>query len=200
METFSFLQNYQLENERVRLKPLQVEDFEALLPFAIAEPELWKYSLVSAAGAENMRRYIQAATLARQDQKEYPFLVFDKKLNSVAGSTRFYDIQLHHHTVQLGFTWYGKEFQGTGLNRHCKFLMLDFAFGRMGFERVEFRADLRNAKSIQAMKRIGCVQEGVLRRNCADAQGGRRDSIILSILKNEWEDNLRDNLLQQLKS
>lgn len=198
MESFRFMENYQLEDVRVLLRPLLPEDEECLLPFALTEPELWTYSLVSAAGAENMTRYIQAACMGRKEQKEYPFLVYDKKLKSVAGSTRFYDIQLHHKTLQLGYTWYGKAFQGTGLNRHCKFLLLDFAFQRMGFERVEFRADLRNAKSIQAMRGIGCVEEGVLRSNCADARGGRRDSIVLSILKNEWNESVRENLLQQI--
>ena len=56
--------------------------------------------------------------------KEYPFIVFDKKAGKYAGSTRFYDIQQGYSTTQLGFTWYGSAYQGTGLNRHCKWLLL----------------------------------------------------------------------------
>ena len=59
--------------------------------------------------------------------------------------------------MQLGYTWYGKEFQGTGLNKHCKYLLLEFAFEKMQVERVEFRADANNEKSIAAMKSIGCT-------------------------------------------
>jgi RimJ/RimL family protein N-acetyltransferase len=71
-------------------------------------------------------------------------------------------------------------------NVYCKFLLLQFAFEELEMERVEFRADNNNAKSIAAMKSIGCTIEGVLRSNSIKADGNRRDSIILSILKHEW--------------
>jgi N-acetyltransferase len=175
-----------LENDRVRLRPLQTEDLNVLLPFAIGEPELWTYSAVSAAGTDGMKKYILDAVWLREQKKEYPFIVFDKITQQYAGSTRFYDIQLPFSTVQLGYTWYGKVFQRSGLNRHCKWLLLNYAFEHWGMERVEFRADNRNERSILAMKNIGCRIEGVLRSNMPLASGGRRDSIVLSILKTEW--------------
>jgi RimJ/RimL family protein N-acetyltransferase len=61
---------------------------------------------------------------------EYGFAVFDKK-NKFAGSTSFYNIDLDEKTLKLGYTWYGKEFQGTGLNKHCKYLLLEFAFEKI---------------------------------------------------------------------
>lgn len=100
--------------------------------------------------------------------------------------------------MQLGYTWYGKDFQGTGLNKQCKFLLLEFAFEKLGMERVEFRADNNNARSIAAMKSIGCTVEGVLRSHMPDSFGGRRDSIVLSILKKEWENGVRDKLKSKL--
>jgi RimJ/RimL family protein N-acetyltransferase len=145
-----------------------------------------------------MRTYVEAALANRENKKEYPFIVFDKKTQQYAGSTRYYDIQLEFQTLQLGYTWYGKEFQGTGLNKHCKFLLLQFAFEQMGMLRVEFRADNNNEKSIAAMKSIGCVVEGVMRQNVPLAAGGRRDSIILSILKSEWENGVKERLLKKL--
>lgn len=182
---FSFKEEYILENERAKLTPLKESDFDSLLPFALQEPGLWEYSLLSAAGKENMEKYLAIALDKRRQKDSYAFLILDKKSNQTAGSTRFYDYQDHHKTVQLGYTWYGSAFQRTGLNRFCKKLMLNFAFDVMQMERVEFRADATNAKSIAAMKAIGCEEEGILRSNCA-APEGRRDSIILSILKSEW--------------
>ncbi|KXJ04304.1 Uncharacterized protein YIR042C, partial [Exaiptasia diaphana] len=173
-----------LENDRVKLIPLEASHLELLEKYAIQEPELWTYSLQSGAGTENMKKYIQAALSDREKGVSYPFIVFDKQTNEWAGSTRFYDYQPVHQTVQLGYTWYGKKFHGTGLNKNCKFLILDFAFDQLQLERVEFRADNNNARSIAAMKSIGCVPEGVLRSNCTDGQI-RRDSIVLSILKSE---------------
>ena len=174
-----------LENDIVLLRPLKEEDISHFREFSLNEPELWKYSLTPADGLENLKIYIQHALREKELKTSYPFVVFDKRTNKIAGSTRFYDYKETHNTVQLGYTWYGKQFQGTGLNKNCKFLLLVYAFEKMKLERVEFRADATNAKSISAMKSIGCVIEGVLRSNCV-SPNGRRDSIVLSILKDEW--------------
>ncbi len=185
-QPFDFATDYILEDDFVQLRPLKKDDYELLLPFALNEPEIWKYSLVPVAGKEELKDYIDAAADAREEKKEYPFVVFDKRQQQYAGSTRFYDIQLTYNTLQLGYTWYGKQFQGTGLNKHCKFLLLQFAFEKIGFDRVEFRANNNNKKSIAAMQSIGCTIEGVLRSHLPKLDGSRRDSIILSILKDEW--------------
>lgn len=191
-------QNYILENNHVKLIPLQRTHFDFLLPFSEKEPNLWTYSLVPANGPENLKSYIDLAIQKRNEGDSYPFLVFDKRTQQYAGSTRFYDIQRHHNTVQLGYTWYGKDFQGTGLNKHCKFLLMEFAFETVGVERVEFRADALNVRSIAAMKSLGCTEEGILRSNCASLSG-RRDSIIFSILKDEWFGGIRTVLKNKIK-
>jgi len=198
MSGFNVRKDYTLENDFVLLRPLTINDFDNLLPFSLNEPELWKYSLLQGGGADNLRNYLQLAVAAREAEKEYPFIVFDKRSGTYAGSTRFYDIQLFHKSLQLGFTWYGKVFQGTGLNKNCKYLLLEFAFEQIGMERVEFRADNNNLRSIAAMKSIGCTVEGVLRSNNTKHDGSRRDSIVLSILKNEWEGGVKSRLKQRL--
>jgi len=142
---------------------------------------------------------MQLALDARAEEKEYPFIVFDKTKKAYAGSTRFYDINLSFKTIQLGYTWYGRKFHGTGLNKHCKYLLLQFAFEKLGLERVEFRADARNERSIAAMKSIGCKVDGILRSNMPTAEGDvRRDSIVLSILKDEWFDEVKEKLFSKL--
>ncbi len=198
MQTFDFQKEYILENEVVRLMPLHLKDLENLKYFALEQPEIWKYSQQPANGLENMENYIRIARLGRKEGKSYPFVVFDKRNQQFAGSTRFYDYQEGNNTVQLGYTWYGKEFQGTGINKQCKLLLLQFAFETIGVERVEFRADARNERSIAAMKSIGCTVEGILRNNCA-APKGRRDSIILSILKEEWFGGTKEKLLVKIE-
>lgn len=198
MTDFDFNENYILEDEMVLLRPLQENDFENLISFAINEPEIWKYSMVRAGGQDGMKHYIELAIAARNAEKEYTFVVVDKRTNSYAGSTRFYDMHLPHRTLQLGYTWYGKQYQGTGLNKHCKFLMLSFAFEQMLMERVEFRADNENERSKAAMKSIGCTVEGLLRSSSYRADGSRRDSIVLSILKGEWETSVKEMLQKKL--
>jgi RimJ/RimL family protein N-acetyltransferase len=185
-----------LENDRVLLRPLAESDYEYLLPFALNEADLWKYSLISPAGEEGMRNYISTTLQNKAAGIEYPFIVFNKATQQYAGSTRFYDIQQFNKTTQLGYTWYGKSFQRTGLNRNCKQLLFQLAFEEWGLERVELRADANNAPSINAMKAIGCTVEGTLRSNMTIEAGGRRDSIVLSILKDEWFSSVK-KLLQQ---
>lgn len=198
-EIFDAKGNYILEDARALLRPLEKKDFVHLLPFALNEPDTWEYSLVSAAGEEGLQNYMNIAFEAKSSGKEYPFIVFDKRTNEYAGSTRFYDINLPFLTLQLGYTWYGKKFCGSGLNKHCKFLMLSFAFEEMGMERVEFRGDNNNARSIAAMKSIGCKVDGILRSNMPTRKEGvRRDSIVLSILKNEWFGEVKARLQQKL--
>jgi RimJ/RimL family protein N-acetyltransferase len=197
-QVIDFEKEYFLENDRALLRPLLRSDFNNLLNFSIEEPELWKFSLVTAIGANALQTYLQHAESNRKAAKEYPFIIFDKEKSKYAGTTRFYDILPDFQTVQLGYTWYGSAFQGTGLNKNCKFLLLQLAFETWQMERVELRADNDNVKSIAAMKSIGCKVDGVLRSNMPKREGGRRDSIVLSILKSEWENDVKQSLQKKL--
>ncbi len=198
MMMFNFNEEYILENDIVRLTPLQMDDFDKLVRFSIEEPDLWNYSLIQANSPEKMKTYIDKALKDRKAKNSYPFLVFDKRINQYAGSTRFYNIQEESATLQIGFTWYGKDFQGTGLNKNCKYLLLEFAFDTLKMERVGFRADHENKRSINAMKNIGCVEEGVLRSNTYKPNGERRDSIVLSILKSEWDHKIKQEFKKKI--
>ena len=197
MQGFDFKKNIILENDKVLLKPLEKKDFKNFIYFTENEPEIWEYSLLQLNTKENLKKYIAFALDNRKQKKSYAFAVFDKIKNKYAGSTRFYDYNEYHKTVSIGYTWYGKEFRGTALNKNSKFLMLKFIFEEIGVERVEFRADVKNTVSINAIKSLGCVEEGVLRSNFVISTG-RRDSIVFSILKNEWFAKVKSELLDKM--
>ncbi len=199
MQTFDFNNEIILQDERIILRPLSINDFDFLLEYSVNEPQLWEYLMVTANGEENLKKYLSAAIKARKNKIEYPFIVYDKKCHKYVGSTRFYDIKLQLKTMQIGSTWYGKEFQGTGINKHCKYLLLDYAFGEMNMERIEFRTYNCNERSIKALKSIGCKVDGILRSNSISTDGGRRDSIVFSILRNEWYNEVKVNMLNMLK-
>ena len=200
LKSFNFDEEIILENERVLLRPLVLSDGSLLAHFVEEEPDLWKYSLVAINNGTDLENYIQTAIEARVQKTSYAFIVFDKLLNEYVGCTRFYDMQLAYQTTQLGYTWYSKKCWGTKLNENCKHLLLEFAFDQMGFERVEFRADNNNKRSIAAMQKIGCTVEGVLKNHLPMPNGKRRDSIVLSILKEEWDASLKQALAAQLKT
>lgn len=195
---FDFNHELILENERVKLAPLTSSHFDDLLPFSLNEPTLWDFSITPASGKENLKTYLKSAKKMRENKSGYPFLVFDKKTQKVAGSTRFYSIDFTHRVLSIGYTWYGKEFHRSGLNRHCKFLMLSYAFETLKVERVEFRADERNKASVAAMEGIGCSQEGVLRNDCKGTTG-RRNTVVLSMLKSEWVENKKEKLIEKTR-
>jgi len=195
---FSPEADYILEDEWVLIRPLTTDDYKNLLPFALYEPNTWSYSQVSAKGADGMLSYIDQALKARLEGKEYPFIIYDKKTGEYAGSTRFYDIQSANQALEIGYTWYGEKFRGTGLNKHCKFLLLQLAFEELDMKRVGFRADARNERSIAAMKSIGCTIEGIIRSHMPLPDGTRRDSILLSILQHEWQQDVKERLKAKL--
>ncbi|MGY4383231.1 RimJ/RimL family protein N-acetyltransferase [Pedobacter sp. UYP24] len=193
-----FSKNYTLEDDRVLLRPLEASDYINLVSYASTEPDTWKYSAVSLVGEQGMRDYIEEALKQRNAKTSYPFIVFDKLEQQYIGCTRFYDMQPFHQTTQLGYTWYASKSRGTGINKRCKYLLLKFAFETLDMERVEFRADLKNELSIAAMKSIGCTPEGILRQSLKLPDGNRRDSIILSILRPEWFDRIKESLKSRL--
>lgn len=196
----NFDADYRLQNKAVLLRPLRQSDFKHLLPYALNEPETWQFSLMQAIGEQGLKQYIAQALQARVLHKEYPFIVFDKQQQKYAGSTRFYDIQPFNKMMQLGFTWYGKQFRGTKLNKQCKFLLFQFAFDTLQMERIELRADVDNQISIAALKSIGCTTEGILRSHATKPDGNRRSSVVVSILKHEWETTVKQALLNKINT
>ena len=197
MQNFDFKKNIILENDKVLLKPLQKKDYKNFITFSENEPEIWEYSLMQLNTKENLKKYISFALLERKQGTSYAFSVFDKIQNKYAGTTRYYNYNEFHQTVSIGYTWYGKQFRGTSLNKNVKFLLLQYIFEQVGVERVEFRADKKNIVSINAIKNLGCTYEGILRSNFK-IEKGRRDSIIFSILKDEWFNNVKESLLKKI--
>ncbi|PKB17656.1 GNAT family N-acetyltransferase [Flavobacterium sp. 5] len=192
-----FTKNYILENDYVLLRPLELSDKEMLIKYAINEPEIWKFNFNGGNGKDNFENYFDTAIKNFADKKEYPFIVFDKRMNEYAGMTRFYAISNEFNRLDIGYTWYGKKFQGTGLNKHCKYLLLELAFDKLQFIRIGFGANSKNERSINAMKSIGCKVEGVLRNFSKDAEGKIIDTTILSIVKSEWIENVKNDLKKQ---
>ena len=124
-----FGSEYVLENEKVLLTSISKHDKANLLHFSVNEPELWKYSLQSAAGAENLEEIFRNCS-NRQEQirKNILLLYLINVQMNMRAAPGFMIFSLNYKTLQLGYTWYGKNFQGTGLNKNCKYLLFEFAF------------------------------------------------------------------------
>jgi len=191
---FDFKEDYILEDDFVQLSPLKMEHTRDLIDIA-NETDIWKYSFIKGNGIENLTRYFQSTINNRKAEKEYPFIVFDKSQKRYAGCTRYYDFISSLESLRIGYTWYGKAHRGTGLNKHCKFLLFDFAFEKMNIHRIGLGAYIENEISIKAMESVGCIKEGLFRGLLPSPSGkGKTDAILLSILKDEWNKNKKTEL------
>jgi RimJ/RimL family protein N-acetyltransferase len=177
-----------LENERVLIRPLVHDDIDRLLQVATEDKDLNRFSPIQIYSFKLLSQYIENALRDRGSGLRYPFTIFDKKFSAYAGSTSFLNISNRDQRLEIGATWIGGQFQRTGLNRNCKFLLLSYAFDRLGFERVELKTDERNVKSRAAIEAIGGQQEGILRSHTLMSDGFRRNTVYYGILSAEWPD------------
>jgi RimJ/RimL family protein N-acetyltransferase len=174
-----------LENELVRIEPLEEKHFELLLPVAMEE-SLWLFTVAKINSTEAFRKYFDAAMEEKQNKRSYPFAYFNKPTQQYAGSTRFGNIEFAHKKMEIGWTWIHPSLQGTGFNKHCKFLLLGFGFETLGLNRIELKTSSLNLKSQKAMLKIGAVKEGILRKNTINDDGSTRDTVYFSFLADEW--------------
>ncbi|WP_410881143.1 GNAT family N-acetyltransferase [Myroides sp. DW712] len=192
--TFDFSRDYVLENERVKLIPLGEKHLPDLLYYALHESDIWFYSSDKPTDNEAMIKYVKAALAMREDKQGYAFVVWDKEQRKFVGCTRYYRMDVRNKVSAIGYTWYSKLAQGTGVNKNCKYLLFDFLFEKMGFERIEFEADSENKRSIAAILSLGCQQEGLLRQNKIRTDGTRRNSAIFGLLREEWLAETKEKL------
>lgn len=175
-----------LENERAKLEPLSLDNYELLIPVA-SQKKLVQFSPSAIETPEKLRVYVTEALRQKAQGRVIPFLVYDRLKKAHAGCTRYMNIDPKNKVLEIGSTWIGREFHGTGLNQAIKALMIDHAFGRMGFEKVEFRIDERNIRSRRAVEKLGAQLEGILRKNVYLLDGYKRNTCCYGLLPEEWK-------------
>jgi RimJ/RimL family protein N-acetyltransferase len=116
---------------------------------------------------------------------------------TVVGTSSLAEWDLVNERVHLGWTAYGPRWWAGPVNPACKLALLSYAFDDCGFGRVKLQTDLINTRSQAAIAKLGATREGVLRRHVRRADGTWRDSVVFSILGDEWP-SVRDTLLARL--
>ena len=119
-------------------------------------------------------------------KKALPFAVKDNATGKIVGSTRYCNVDHINKRLEIGYTWYAKSVQRSAINTQCKLLLLNHAFETLDYNAVEFRTDWFNQKSQAAIERLGAKRDGVLRNHMILPDGRVRDTVVYSILKNEW--------------
>jgi N-acetyltransferase len=176
-----------LEGPHLRLEPLSEAHHEGLCAVGL-DDELWRWTPTPVRSRDEMAAYIAFALAERASGRALPFAVVERGSDRVVGSTRFGAIEPAHRRVEIGWTWYGRLWQRTGMNTEAKFLLLQHAFETLGCLRVELKTDALNARSRAAIQRIGAREEGTLRNHMLTASGRVRHTVYFSIVDSEWPD------------
>ncbi|KRG70935.1 GNAT family N-acetyltransferase [Pseudoxanthomonas dokdonensis] len=142
--------------------------------------------------------YIEAALVLQSQGQALPFVVRDAN-GDIIGCTRYYDLDPGVRRMSIGYTWYVPRAQRTGVNTEAKLMLLQHAFEQLGCVAVAFETSWFNQASRAAIARLGAKQDGVLRNHRRHADGSLRDTVVFSIIDNEWPavaHNLRSRLAQ----
>ena len=166
----------------VRLVPLAPEHAAGLFDFV--DPGMWAGMAAPLPGTSGE---LAALFQSRLDEPAtIPFAVTDGRTGALLGTTSLRDYVPAQQRLEIGGTFYGRQFWGSHVNPASKHMLLAYAYEVLGVHRVAFRCDARNTRSATAIERLGARFEGVLRGHRAAPDGGRADTAVFSILSNEW--------------
>ena len=176
-----------LEGHGVRLEPLSPAHAGGLAA-AVNDGRLWELWFTAVPRPEDVERYIADALEGQRDGHMLPWAVREQETGAIVGSTRYHDIVPPIDRVEIGYTWYAARWQRSHVNAACKLLLLAHAFETIGCRVVGFRTDNFNFRSQRAIEALGARRDGVLRHHQARRDGTVRDSVMYSILAQEWPD------------
>jgi len=180
-----FIEPVTLRGRVATLEPLAAGHVPALAQ-AAADGDLWRLWYTSIAPPDRMHEYVAAALDMRDRQDAMPFVVRDTATGDVVGCTRFFNVDTKNRRVEIGHTWLAKRVQRTPVNTECKLMLLAHAFDVLRCIAVEFRTHWFNHASRAAIARLGARQDGVLRNHQLAPDGAKRDTVVFSIIDNEW--------------
>ena len=178
-----------LQGKYVRLEPLDISHAADLWKNTGGDAELWKWVLVKfeiPKSESEMAELIKKLLDEASDGSREPWAVIDMRNDECVGSTSYLDKKTERLTLEIGSTFYGEVARRTAINTETKYLLLKEAFDARGYERVQFKADNLNTRSLNAIERIGAKKEGVMRNHFIRRDGTRRDTVFYSIIKSEW--------------
>lgn len=184
LETF-FSSELILESDTILLRPLTMNDIDCIESISYSK-ELGEFG-ARVMNRNNLIDYFNFCLDAKKAKELYPLIIVCKENTIPIGITMFGNISFQHKRLEIGWTWIGEKFQGTGVNANCKKILLDYCFNNLELRRVEFKIDINNLKSQKAIEKIGAVKEGLLRNYNIQSYGESKGTYVYSILKEEWK-------------
>jgi len=184
-----------LEGDWVRLEPL--EERHAASMAAHGDMELYRHFAAVRPPEINEQGMLSFIQALKAQVDIVPFATVLRSTGETIGSTTFMDIRPAHRGLEIGTTWIAKAHQGTKVNPEAKWLMLRHAFEKLDAERVQLKCDARNLQSQAAITKLGAKFEGRLRKHFVLPDGFVRDTMMYSIIREEWPE-VNEQLLARL--
>jgi RimJ/RimL family protein N-acetyltransferase len=178
--------NLILGNDYILLRPISEQDFSLLQALA-DDPSLWIYFTQDLSVESDFLKWVDPAMQAQRLQ----FVVIEKERNQIVGSTAFGNYSPADQRIEIGWTWLGRAFHGSGINLQMKLLMVRYCFEVLNLKRVEVKTDVLNLPARKALIKMGFVEEGILRSHTQMTHNRRRDTIYYSLLDTEYDDFLK---------
>ncbi len=175
----------ELETPRVLLRKMREEDLDAFITIPTDE-DTWKYFSKDLSQPGEMETWTKEALKGYDEKIRMPFTIIEQDSKEICGSTSYGNISWYDRRIEIGWTWLGKPYQGTTINRHAKFCLLSYAFEALKMERVEIKTDNLNERAKAALIKVGMKPEGVLRSHMQMHSNRRRDSIYFGMIREEW--------------
>ncbi len=181
----AFTESITLSGRHAALEPLSYAHQDALAE-AVRDGELWKLWYTAIPAPEGMRAEIERRLGLQQAGSMLPFAVRRLAGAKIVGMTTYMNIDANNRRVEIGSTWYANTAQRTPINTECKLMLLTHAFETLACIAVEFRTGFFNFASRRAIERLGAKQDGILRSHQRYADGSLRDTVVFSIVAQEW--------------
>jgi RimJ/RimL family protein N-acetyltransferase len=176
-----------LEDERVLLRPVSEADREGLHEIAM-DPKIWRYFVSLIQTDADFGAFFEGMLADHASGTRTVFVIIDKATSRIAGSSSFGNLVEKDLRLEIGWSWLGTQFQGTGINHHAKLLLLQHAFDTLLAERVEFKTDELNIQARRGLCNIGAVEEGTFRSFNPMPSGRRRNAVYYSIIRPDWRE------------
>ncbi|HEV8693215.1 MAG TPA: GNAT family N-acetyltransferase [Lysobacter sp.] len=173
-----------LRGDHVSLEPLTMGHADGLRA-ALGDGELSRCWYTNVPTPDGVETYIADALEVQDHGRMLPFVARSAN-GEIVGTTRYYELDPTVPKLSIGYTWYATHAQRTGINTEAKLLLLTHAFEVLGCITVTFETSWFNHASRTAIARLGAKQDGVLRNHKRHSDGSPRDTVVFSIIDNEW--------------
>lgn len=173
-----------LQNEDLILEPLSEKHIDAIETISYSD-ELGEFGR-RVKNRSDLKHYFEYCINFKANKELYPFFISKKSSKEPLGITMFGNMSFSNRRLEIGWTWLGERYQGTGINSQCKTLLLNYCFKTLEMRRVEFKVDIKNIRSQKAVEKLGATREGLLRKYNIQSYGESKGTYVYSILKEEW--------------